>query len=97
MSTPLFDCQTEADPHAAMSCCASSPSRTRASGIITLDESLVYFGADHDLRWTIPEEIVPDRERHTYPSPKCMLTIVWNPSGFHVLKALPKGEKFNAR
>jgi hypothetical protein len=26
-----------------------------------------------------------------------MLTIVWNPSGFHIVKALPKGSKFSAQ
>jgi hypothetical protein len=26
-----------------------------------------------------------------------MLTVVWNPIGFHVLKALSKGRKFNAQ
>jgi hypothetical protein len=26
-----------------------------------------------------------------------MLTVVWNPIGFHVLKALPKGHKFIAQ
>jgi hypothetical protein len=26
-----------------------------------------------------------------------MLTVVWSPIGFHVLKALPKGRKFNAQ
>jgi transposase len=43
-----------------------------------------------------PREIVPDRERQTVQSPKRMLTIVWNPSGFHIVKALPKGGKFSA-
>jgi hypothetical protein len=47
--------------------------------------------------WTAPGESVVDRERHTVQSPKCMLTVVWNPIGFHVLKALPKGRKFNAQ
>jgi hypothetical protein len=47
--------------------------------------------------WTAPGEIVVDRERHTVQSPKFMLTIVWNPIGFHVLKALPKGRKFNTQ
>jgi hypothetical protein len=47
--------------------------------------------------WTAPGEIVPDRERYTIQSPKFMVTIVWNPSGFHVVKALPKGSKFNAQ
>jgi hypothetical protein len=26
-----------------------------------------------------------------------MLTVMWNPIGFHVLKTLPKGRKFNAQ
>jgi hypothetical protein len=47
--------------------------------------------------WTAPGEIVVDRERHTVQSPKFILTIVWNPIGFHILKALPKGRKFNAQ
>jgi hypothetical protein len=44
-----------------------------------------------------PGEIVPDRERQTVQSPKLMLTIVWNSSGFHIVKALPKGGKFSAQ
>jgi hypothetical protein len=45
--------------------------------------------------WTAPGEIGVDRERHTVQSPKFMLTVVWNPIGFHVLKSIPKGCKFN--
>jgi hypothetical protein len=47
--------------------------------------------------WTGPGEIVVDREQHTVQSPKFMLTVMWNLVGFHVLKALPKGRKFNAQ
>jgi hypothetical protein len=65
--------------------------------IVTLDESWMYLFSEHDLMWTGPGEIVVDRERHTVQSPKFMLTVVWNPIGFHVLKALPKGRKFNAQ
>jgi hypothetical protein len=39
---------------------------------------------------------VPERERHTIQSRKFMLTIVWNPRGFHLIKVLEKGRKFNA-
>jgi hypothetical protein len=46
--------------------------------------------------WTAPGEIV-DRERHIVQSLKFMLTVMWNPIGFHVLKALPNGLKFNAQ
>jgi hypothetical protein len=53
--------------------------------------------SEHDLMWTAPGEIVVDRERHTVQSPKFMLRVVWNPIGFHVLKALVKGCKFNAQ
>jgi hypothetical protein len=65
--------------------------------LVTLDESWFYLRSEHDLMWTAPEEIVPDRERYTIQSPKFMVTIVWNPSGFHVVKALPRGSKFNAQ
>jgi hypothetical protein len=65
--------------------------------IATLDESWIYLFNEHDLMWTAPGEIVIDREWHTVQSPKFMLTVVWNPIGFHVLKALPKGRKFNAQ
>jgi hypothetical protein len=47
--------------------------------------------------WMAPGEIVVDREQHTVQSPKFMLTVVWNPIGFYVLKALPKGGKFNGQ
>jgi hypothetical protein len=65
--------------------------------IVTLDELWIYLFSEHDLMWTTPREIVVDREGHTVQSPKLMLTIVWNPIGFHVLKALTKGRKFNAQ
>jgi hypothetical protein len=59
--------------------------------IVTLDESWIYLFSDHDLMWSAPGKIIVDTERHTVQSPKFMLTVVWNPIGFHVLKALPKG------
>jgi hypothetical protein len=64
---------------------------------VTLDESWIYLFSDHDLMWTAPGEIVVDRERRTVQSPKFMLMVVWNPIGFHILKALPKGRKFDAQ
>jgi hypothetical protein len=47
--------------------------------------------------WTAPGETVVDSGRHPVQSPKFMLTVVWNPIGFHVLKALPMGRKFNTQ
>jgi hypothetical protein len=58
---------------------------------------MVYLCSEHDLMWTAPGEIVPHRERYTIQSPKFMMSIVWNPSGFHVVKALPKWSKFNTQ
>jgi hypothetical protein len=53
--------------------------------IVTLDKSWIYLFSDHNLMWTAPGEIVVDRERRTVQSPKFLLTVVWNPIGFHVL------------
>jgi hypothetical protein len=65
--------------------------------LVTLDESWFYLRSEHDLTWTAPGEIVPDRERYIIQLPKFIVTIVWNPSGFHVVKALAKWSKFNAQ
>jgi hypothetical protein len=65
--------------------------------IVTLDEPWIYLSSEYDLMWTAPGESVVDGERHTVQSPKFMLTVVWNPIGLHVLKALPKRCKFNAQ
>jgi hypothetical protein len=46
--------------------------------------------------WTGPGEIVVDRERRTVQSPKFMVTVMWIPIGFHVLKALTKVRIFKA-
>jgi hypothetical protein len=65
--------------------------------IVTSDKLWIYLFSEHDLIWTAPGEIVVDRKRHIVQSPTFMLTVVCNPIGFHVLKALPKGRKFNAQ
>jgi hypothetical protein len=38
----------------------------------------------------------PESVKHMIGDRKMMITIVWNPHGFHLLDALPKGQKFNA-
>jgi hypothetical protein len=65
--------------------------------IVPLDELWIYLFSEHDLMWTAPGEMVVDMERHIVQSPKLMLTVVWNPIGFYVLKAVPNGRKFNAQ
>jgi hypothetical protein len=61
--------------------------------IVTLDGSWIYLFSEHDLMWAAPGEIVVDRERHTVQSPTFMLTVVWNPIGFHVLKPSRRGAR----
>jgi hypothetical protein len=63
----------------------------------TLDESWFSLRSEHDLMWTDPGDIVPDRERCGIQSSTPMVTIVWNPSGFHVVKALLTWSEFNAQ
>jgi hypothetical protein len=63
---------------------------------VTFDESWFYLHTDHELIWAQPDAEIPQRERHTVRSQKVMLTIVWNPGGFHLVNILPKGFKFNA-
>jgi hypothetical protein len=75
----------------------SVQSTRQSHDIVTLEESWIYLFSDHDLMWTAPGEIVVDMQRHTVQSPKFTLTVVWNPIGFHVLKALPNGRKFNVQ
>jgi hypothetical protein len=51
--------------------------------IVTLDESWFYLSTDHEMIWLQSDEKVPEMERHIIQSNELMLTIVWNPSGFH--------------
>jgi hypothetical protein len=63
---------------------------------MTLDELWFYFSPGHDDIWLAPEEPMSDRERHMIQSQKLMITVVWNPTGFHRGPARTKGLKFNA-
>jgi hypothetical protein len=38
---------------------------------------------------------VPGKELYMIQSPKFILIIAWNPSGFHVVDVLPKEQKLN--
>jgi hypothetical protein len=87
MGPLLFDGGTEADSGSGATellQVLSVQSTRQWNGIVTLDESWICLFSEHDLMWTAPGEIVVDRERHTVQSPKSMLSVVWNPIGFHV-------------
>jgi hypothetical protein len=47
--------------------------------------------------WVASGEIVYDTEKQTVQSPKSILTIVRNLGGFHAVKTLSKGGKFNVQ
>jgi len=64
--------------------------------MIALDESWFYLSTDYESIWLPSGDTAPERERKMINSPKMMLTIVWNPHGFHVIDVLPKGYKFNS-
>jgi hypothetical protein len=100
MGPPLFEGGTETDSGPDGNRTITDPldaKRGQSHEIVTLDESWIYLFSEHDLMWTAPGAIVVDRQWHTVQSPKFMLTVVWNPIEFHVLKGLPKGRKFNAQ
>jgi hypothetical protein len=51
---------------------------------------------DHEFIWLQADEEVPERGRHTIQSEKVMLTIVWNPTGFHPIDFLSRRAKLNS-
>jgi hypothetical protein len=62
---------------------------------MTLDVSWFYLSTSHEIIWLQAGQQPPDRVRHMIGDWKMMVTIVWNPHGFHLVDALPKGQKFN--
>jgi hypothetical protein len=75
----------------------SVPGARQWHDLVTLDKSWFRLRSEHDLMWTAHGEILHDRERYIIQSPTFMVTIVWNPTGFYVVKAPPECSKFNAQ
>jgi hypothetical protein len=65
--------------------------------IVTLDESWFYWDIDWEQQWIPGDEEPATRKRRGIDREKTMLTIVWNTAGFHLVDAMPKGEKSYAR
>jgi hypothetical protein len=61
--------------------------------LVTLDEAWFYFSNQHEQIWLPDQEDPPKIQRQTISSPKAMLTVVWNPHGFHLVSLLPEGQK----
>jgi hypothetical protein len=54
------------------------------------------LGTDHEQIWLRPGGTPPERARHTIQDRKSKVTIAWNPLGFPLIVALPKGRTFDA-
>jgi hypothetical protein len=61
---------------------------------VTLDEAWFDFSNQHEQIWLPDQEDPPTIQRQTINSPKTMLTVLWNPHGFHLVSLLPKGQKW---
>jgi hypothetical protein len=65
--------------------------------IATLDEAWFYFSNHFDQIWLPYDEIPPSFPKQTIASQKSIITVVWNPHGFHVIQSLSKGVKWTGR
>jgi histone-lysine N-methyltransferase SETMAR len=64
--------------------------------IVTGDQSWFYLEYMPNGMWCLSGSSPAISVRHTIQSQKYMITIFWNPHGFHVVEMLPDGEKFTA-
>jgi hypothetical protein len=64
--------------------------------IITLDESWSYLSAAQEQIWLRADEDPPERAKQTIQDKKIIVTIAWNPLGFHSVEVLRTGRGFNA-
>jgi histone-lysine N-methyltransferase SETMAR len=60
-----------------------------------LDESWFYLWTSHEKFAFKRTSNLQKRVKHMIEERKMMVTIVWNPQGFHLVKTLPKGQKLN--
>jgi hypothetical protein len=59
-------------------------------------QAIYNLATDHEQIWLRPGETPPERVRHMIQGQKIMVTIAWNPLGFPLIMASPKGHTFNA-
>jgi hypothetical protein len=64
---------------------------------MTLDEAWFYFSNQHEQIWLPEDEDPPTNGRPTIDSSKTMLTVLWNPHGFRVIKVLPRRCKWTSQ
>jgi transposase len=64
--------------------------------LVTGDERWFYHEYVRDRIWTPSDENTAEVANRTIASPKNMLTVMWNPHGFHAVTILPPGPSCNA-
>jgi hypothetical protein len=65
--------------------------------IVTPEEAWFYFSNHFDRIW-LPHDGLPlSFLKQTIANQKLMITVVWNPHGFHMIQSLSKGIKWTGR
>jgi hypothetical protein len=88
---------TETDPSRYIKTSLGSVGSVQHQGwkyLVTLDEAWFYFSNQREHIWLPDQEDSPTIQRQMISSPKTILTVVWNPHGFHLISFLPKGQKW---
>jgi hypothetical protein len=65
--------------------------------LVILDEAWFYFSNQHEQIWLPDQEDPPTIQQQLISGPKTMLTVVWNPHGFHLVSLLPKGQNWTSQ
>jgi hypothetical protein len=58
--------------------------------IVPLEGAWFYCSNDFDRPWFPHDELPPSFPKQTGASQKLMITVIWNPYGFHAIQSLPK-------
>jgi hypothetical protein len=64
---------------------------------VALHEAWFYFLDHFDRIWLPHDELPSSFPKETIASQTLIITVVWNPHGFHVIQSLPKGIKWTGR
>jgi hypothetical protein len=64
--------------------------------LVTDDESWFSLNLSPRRTWALSRDDVITKLRHDIQSKTIMFTIMWNPSGFHVVNTLPNDPKMNS-
>jgi hypothetical protein len=65
--------------------------------LVTLDEAWFYFSNQHEQIWLPDQEDPPTIQWQMITSPKTILTVLWNPHGFHLVSLMSKGQKWTSQ